>query len=53
LQYAINDIKLQYEFLKIGFVSPVVFLKNLAIRVPARLMPKDIFAFVYRKIRQR
>ena len=44
------ETKLQYEFLKLGMVSPPVFILNLLTRIPIRLAPNRIRAFVYRTI---
>ncbi|SMN01254.1 putative glycosyltransferase [uncultured Candidatus Thioglobus sp.] len=50
--YAINEIKLQYKFLSIGFISFFVFIRNLAIRIPVRLLPNKMRCFVYNFIRK-
>jgi glycosyltransferase involved in cell wall biosynthesis len=51
LSYAINEIRLQYEFLTMGFISPYIFVKNLALRIPVRLLPNKLRYFVYKLIR--
>ncbi len=51
LDYAMNEIRLQYEFLTMKFISPYIFVKNLATRIPVRLLPNKFRSFVYRLIR--
>lgn len=49
VQYAREEIRLQREFYRIGFVSaPLAFL-NVAIRVPVRLMPSNVRSFSYQR----
>ena len=52
IRYAINEIKLQYKFLEIGFVSNFVFMKNILIRTPVRLLPNVVRSYVYKIIRK-
>lgn len=52
VSYAINEIKLQCKFLSIGFISFFVFARNLAIRIPVRLLPNKMRSFVYNFIRK-
>ena len=47
-RYAICEIKLQYEFLTMRFVSPYIFIKNLIMRVPVCLLPNSIVSFIYK-----
>ncbi|MBR0574433.1 MULTISPECIES: glycosyltransferase [Pasteurellaceae] len=49
-KYAISEIKSQYKFYKIGFLSFFEFLKNCIIRTPVRIMPNELRVFIYEKI---
>lgn len=48
LQYARIEARLQYEFLRLGVISVPVFILNLCVRIPLRLVPKRIRGVVYR-----
>ncbi len=48
-RYARNEIRFQYHFYKNGFLTFSQFLKNIAVRVPVRLMPNQLRAFVYKR----
>jgi glycosyltransferase involved in cell wall biosynthesis len=50
--YAINEIKLQYKFLDLGFITLSRFIINLAIRIPVRFLPNKLRYFVYKVIRK-
>lgn len=50
-RYAMNEIKLQYKFFELEFISIFQFLKNLIIRIPIRLLPNKIRELVYRIMR--
>jgi glycosyltransferase involved in cell wall biosynthesis len=50
--YAINEIKLQYKFLEIGFISKFIFMKNILIRTPVRLLPNVARSFMYKIVRK-
>jgi len=47
LEYAREDVRLQREFYRMGFVSVPVALLNIAIRVPTRLVPNSVRSAVY------
>ena len=49
--YAINEIRLQYKFLDLGFITLFQCIKNLSIRIPVRLCPNKFRALIYRIIR--
>jgi glycosyltransferase involved in cell wall biosynthesis len=49
--YAISEIKLQYKFLKMGFISNFIFVKNILIRTPVRLLPNVVRSFIYKIVR--
>lgn len=53
LKYAKSEVKIQYSFYKIGFLSISELVRNLAIRIPVRLLPGSIRKFVYRKTLRR
>ena len=53
LKYAKSEIKAQCNFHKLGFLSRAELVKNLAIRVPVRLLPGSIRKFIYRKTLRR
>lgn len=48
-KYAMQDLKLQYMFYQIGFVSFIDMLINFFLRLPIRLMPNLLRRFVYEK----
>ena len=50
--YAVNEIKLQYKFLDLCFITPFRFIMNLAIRIPVRLLPNSFRSFIYRIMRK-
>jgi glycosyltransferase involved in cell wall biosynthesis len=50
--YAINEIKLQYKFLEMGFISNFIFMKNILIRTPVRLLPNVVRSYLYKIIRK-
>lgn len=47
LEYAREDVRLQREFYRMGFVSLPMALLNIAIRVPTRLVPNSVRSAVY------
>lgn len=47
-KYACSEIKLQYEFLKLGHISYLGFAKNVMIRFSVRIFPNKIRALIYR-----
>jgi glycosyltransferase involved in cell wall biosynthesis len=46
-EYLREEIRLQREFLTLGFVSPLIAVMNLCIRIPTRLMPNRIRGILY------
>jgi glycosyltransferase involved in cell wall biosynthesis len=50
LTYARIETKLQYEFLQLGMISVPVFLLNICVRIPLRLIPNRLRSFVYRTL---
>nr|WP_256353778.1 glycosyltransferase [Aeromonas sp. sif2433] len=53
LKYAMSEVKAQYSFYEIGFLSLAELMRNLAIRVPVRLLPGSVRKFIYRKTLRR
>ncbi|HHQ4767841.1 TPA: glycosyltransferase [Aeromonas veronii] len=53
LKYVKSEIKAQCNFHKLGFLSRIELVKNLAIRVPVRLLPGSIRKYIYRKTLRR
>lgn len=49
-KYAKDDIKAQWSFYKMGFLSFLEMNKNIAIRVSVRLMPNSVRSLVYKKL---
>ncbi len=47
LKYARLDFMLQRQFLQMGMISTPIFLLNLCVRIPIRLVPNTIRGFVY------
>lgn len=45
--YAKADIKSQYSFYKMGFISFATFIYNIFIRVSVRLIPNQIRSYIY------
>lgn len=46
-EYAREELRLQREFVALGFISPFRALRNVALRVPIRFVPNAIRAYVY------
>lgn len=53
IKYVKSEVKAQYNFYKLGFISLAALVKNLAIRVPVRLVPGSVRKFIYRKTLRR
>ncbi len=49
-KYAIDEFKLYFHFLKIGFYNKKDFLKAVIFKIPLRLIPYPIFSLLYRTI---
>lgn len=47
-KYAVSELKAQYQFYKIGFLSFSQFIKNAVVRFPVRVMPNGLRTFVYK-----
>lgn len=52
-KYAKSEIKAQFGFYKMGFLSIAELVRNLVIRVPIRLLPGSVRKLVYRKTLRR
>ncbi|MGQ3330845.1 glycosyltransferase [Halorubrum sp. FL23] len=48
-EYARIEVRLQYEFLRLGVISLPVFLLNVCARIPLRLVPNRLRGFVYKR----
>lgn len=49
-KYAQDDVKTQWAFYKMGFLSLMDMNKNIAIRVSVRLMPNEMRSLIYKKL---
>jgi len=49
-EYAREEIRLQGEFYRIGFVSAPIAVVNVAVRVPIRLVPDGIRSSLYQRL---
>lgn len=47
LEYAREEVRQQWLFLRIGFVSVPAFILNLLIRIPVRLLPNRVRGLIY------
>jgi glycosyltransferase involved in cell wall biosynthesis len=52
LQYALSEIKLQKEFLKLGFINLYEFIRNVSVRFIARVVPKVFIKMIYKILRE-
>lgn len=52
LKYAINELKVQYLFYKMGFLNLYEFLRNSLLKFSVRTMPKFILRVVYKILRR-
>ena len=52
LRYAFNEFRIQKEFLDMGFINQVEFVRNVLIRFMARLVPKIVLKNIYRILRK-
>jgi hypothetical protein len=50
LRYLKSEFALQSEFLKRGFINPLVFIFNILSRGIVRILPNDLREVVYKKI---
>ena len=46
-EYAREELRLQREFMTLGFISPLRALRNVALRLPIRFVPNAVRAYVY------
>ncbi len=47
ISYAKQEISIQTEFYKLGFISAFQLLRNLMIRVPVRVIPSNLRGLIY------
>lgn len=52
LKYAINELKAQHLFYKMGFLNLYEFLRNTILKFSVRIMPKVILRVVYKILRR-
>ena len=52
LKYAINELKVQHLFYKMGFLNLYEFLRNATLKFSVRIMPKFILRVVYKILRR-
>lgn len=50
LSYAKNEIAMQHNFYGQGFLNWIQVIKNLAIRLPVRLLPNSVRSLIYQKL---
>lgn len=48
--YVKYEITMQYQFYQLGFLNGFQLLKNLAIRLPIRLLPNSVRSYIYQNI---
>jgi glycosyltransferase involved in cell wall biosynthesis len=51
LKYALSEVDLQKEFLKIGFINYLEFIRNVTIRFIVRIIPRFLVKLIYKRIR--
>ncbi len=49
LRYVKSEVQFQYRLLKIGFISPLQYIKNISIRFCFRLIPNRLRMLLYKK----
>lgn len=52
-KYLASEWSMQRTFLRAGFIGPIRFLINLAIRLPVRLFPNGLRRFIYERLLRR
>lgn len=50
INYARNEIRLQREFRKMGFINQYEYIRNLILRVPPRLLSSRLLKVFYKYI---
>ncbi|WP_153552724.1 glycosyltransferase [Halomicrobium sp. LC1Hm] len=48
--YLCDEVRLQWRFYQIGFLSGTALLRNLIMRAPVRLLPRSIRKHLYRRL---
>ncbi|WP_084568966.1 glycosyltransferase [Halostagnicola larsenii] len=48
VKYSLLELEIQREFLRMDAISRVTFLRNIAVRVPVRLLPNSLRSLIYR-----
>lgn len=49
-KYAMNELELQRDFLKIGYINLFQFIRNVTIRFTTRMVPNKVREFIYKKL---
>lgn len=52
-KYFLSEVKLQKVFLKLGFVNYFEFIRNVSIRIVARIVPKKLVKIIYKTLRDK
>ena len=52
-KYAVNELNIQKEFLKLGFVNYFEFIRNVVVRFVARIVPKKLVKIIYKTLRDK
>lgn len=52
-EFFMNEIEFQYKLFREGYISPIIFLRNIILRGLPRLLPKSILKIIYTKILRR
>lgn len=50
IRYARHEYRFYKKIRKLGFLNCVEFVKIICIRIPLRLLPKSVLAFIYKKM---
>lgn len=48
-RYAVTEMRLQYLFYQIGFISFISLVRNISIRLVIRLLPNNLRSLIYKK----
>lgn len=52
IRYALSELQLQQEFLRLKFISHIEFFINVIVRFSIRIMPRVFIGIVYRRLRK-
>lgn len=51
MDYVLNELSFQNHLLRAGFINPFIYMMNLILRLPPRLLPRTALATIYRLLR--